>query len=118
MDFDQAAMWRRLSNDPGNYYTQVAEPERYQFRQFVENLLHQGTVTVEFVKSDGSTRAMICTLSENFGAKYNRNHEVTENVVKPRRRPTQEVRTVWDCGAGAWRSFRWDRLKKVEFTIV
>ena len=87
-----------------------------EFRKFVEDLLHAGQVTVEFVKADGATRAMICTLSEDHGAKYNR---VTESVEpgKPARQPTQHVRTVWDCEAGAWRSFRWDRLKMIGFTI-
>ena len=116
MDFEQAEMWRRLQNDPGNYYTQISESERVEFRKFVEQLLHAGQVTVEFVKADGATRAMICTLSEDHGAKYNR---VTESVEpgKPARQPTQHVRTVWDCEAGAWRSFRWDRLKMIGFTI-
>jgi hypothetical protein len=118
MEFEQAEMWRRLTSDPGDYYTQAAVDQREQFRKFVEGLLHQGQITVEFTKSDGSIRAMICTLSEDFGAKYN---PVTESAAvtpgKPRRRPTEEVRTVWDCESGAWRSFRWDRLKKIGFTL-
>ena len=118
MNFDQAEMWRRLSNDPGNFYTQAAESERADFRKFVEGHLHQGRITVEFVKSDGTTRAMICTLSEDHGAKYN---PVTEAAAvtpgRPRRKPTEEVRTVWDCESGAWRSFRWDRLKMIGFTL-
>jgi predicted DNA-binding transcriptional regulator YafY len=24
---------------------------------------------------------------------------------------------VWDCNANGWRSFRWDRLRKIAFTI-
>jgi hypothetical protein len=116
MNFEQAEMWRRLQNDPGNYYTQISEPDRVAFRKLVEQLLHEGQVTVEFTKADGSVRAMICTLSELHGAKYN---HVTESVEasKPARRPTDHVRTVWDCEAGAWRSFRWDRLKMIGFTL-
>lgn len=118
MNFDQAEMWRRLSNQPGNYYTQAAESERTNFRRFVENLLHEGRVTLEFTKADGTTRAMICTLSEDHGAKYN---AVTEAAAvtpgRARRQPTEHVRTVWDCEAGAWRSFRWDRLNKIGFTV-
>jgi hypothetical protein len=120
MDFDQAAMWRRLSDDPGNYYTQAAEPERAEFRKFFESVLHERRATVEFVKSDGARRVMICTLSEDHGAKYRTNDaDVTKTVnqARPQRAANQEVRTVWDCEAGAWRSFRWDRLVRVEFTI-
>lgn len=116
MDFEQAEMWRRLQNKPGNYYTQASEGEREDFRKFVEVLLHEGQVTVKFTKSDGTERAMICTLSENHGAKYN---PVNESLTpaKPRNRPTHQVRTVWDCEAGAWRSFRWDRLQMIGFTV-
>jgi len=78
MDFEQAEMWRRLTNDPGNYYIQAAVDQREQFRKFVEELLHQGRVTVEFTKADGTVRAMVCTLSEPHGAKYN---PVTESVT-------------------------------------
>ena len=117
MDFDKAEMWRRLSNDPGNYYTQAAESERADFRRFVEGLLHEGQVTVEFIKADGTVRAMICTLSEDHGAKYNPVTEAAVTPGKPRRQPTEHVRTVWDCEAGAWRSFRWDRLNKIGFTV-
>ena len=118
MNFEQAEMWRRLQNDPGNYYTQLGEPDRVEFRKFVEQLLHEGQITVEFVKADGTTRAMICTLSEDHGAKYNpvtQSQSLVENQA--RRRPTDTVRTVWDCEAGAWRSFRWDRLKIIGFTF-
>jgi len=118
MDFEQAEMWRRLSNEPGSYYTRAAESERAEFRRFVEGMLHQGQVTVEFVKADGTVRAMICTLSEEHGAKYNP-VTATESTTpgRQRRQPTDQVRTVWDCEAGAWRSFRWDRLNKIGFTI-
>lgn len=117
MDFEQAAMWRRLSNEPGEYYTQAAVRDRDEFRAFVEGLLHEGTITVEFVKANGETRVMICTLNEEKGAKYSHN-DTSVTPIKPSARPrSQDVRTVWDCTAGAWRSFRWDRLKKVEFTI-
>lgn len=118
MDFDQAEMWRRLSDQPGNYYTQSAEGERAEFRKFVEAVLHEGRATVEFTKADGTVRAMICTLSEDHGAKYNAVTEAaTVTPGKPRRQPTEHVRTVWDCQAGAWRSFRWDRLIKIGFTF-
>lgn len=113
-------MWRRLQDKPGNYYTQAAEPERQEFRKFFEGILHEGRATVEFQKSDGTVRVMICTLSEDHGAKYSSNDtNVTEAVNKTRkpRATNSDVRTVWDCEAGAWRSFRWDRLLRVGFTI-
>lgn len=118
--FEKAAMWRRLQDQPGNYYCQAAEPERAEFRRFFESVLHDGRATVEFTKSDGSRRVMICTLNEDHGAKYHSNDsDVTKPTTSARkdRAVNNEVRTVWDCEAGAWRSFRWDRLIRVEFTI-
>jgi hypothetical protein len=117
MTFEETVMWHRLSGTPGNYYTQAAEPEREAFRVFLRSLLHDGKVTVEFTKSDGSTRAMICTLNEDFGAKYSTNDTVVEGKERKAKKSNPDVCAVWDCEANAWRSFRWDRLKQIDFKI-
>lgn len=114
MDFKKAEMWRKLQGEMGNYYCQVDEAERVEFRKYFETLLHEGIITVEFTKADGSVRKMICTLNEEKGAKYNHDSEQTPASAK---KVNNEVRPVWDCDAGSWRSFRWDRLKKVSFTF-
>lgn len=115
MNFEETVMWNRLTNTPGNYYTEAVEEDREAFRIFVENLLHEGRVTVEFAKADGATRVMNCTLNPEFGAKYRSTDEVSESSV-PRKR-NKDARTVWDCDANAWRSFRWDRLKRIDYKI-
>lgn len=117
MQFEQAQMWRRLQDKPGNYYCQAAEPEREEFRKFFESLLFTGRATIEFTKTDGSSRVMICTLSEDHGAKYSNNDTNITKTPKSNRKPTTDVRTVWDCEANAWRSFRWDSLLRVDYTI-
>jgi len=116
MNFEETAMWQRLSNGDANYYTKAAEPERTAFRAWLSGLLQSGTVTVEFEKADGTIRAMICTLNEEKGAKY----AVNENKGEPtasKKKPNSDVCVVWDCTQNAWRSFRWDRLKRIEFSI-
>jgi hypothetical protein len=115
MNFEQKAMWERLQSKGGNYYTEAAEPERAEFRQWMKSLLREHKVVVEFIKADGSTRAMVCTLNEENGAKYvvNENQEASANKKKP----NDDVCAVWDCEQGAWRSFRWDRLKRIEFSV-
>lgn len=119
MNFEQKTMWERLKGNPGNYYTQAAEPEREAFRQTLKGALFDGRVTVEFLKADGSIRVMVCTLSEDFGAKYSVNESTETTPVDPTSPPkvNNTVQKVWDCEAGAWRSFRWDRLKRIEFSI-
>ena len=118
LTFEQQRVWNRLNDKPGNYYEQSAEPEREQFRQFMKGILQDGPVLVEFIKADGSVRAMNCTLSEEHGAKYIMK-ENTVPVEKAHLPPkvNNDVCKIWDIDQNAWRSFRWDRLKRIEFSI-
>jgi len=111
MNFEKSQIWRNLTNEPGNYYCQASESEREEFKRWVHGLLNEREVTVDFVKADGDLRSMKCTLSEPLGAKY------TMNEAKTPKKPNPEVCVVWDTGKNAWRSFRWDRLKRIEFYI-
>jgi hypothetical protein len=113
MDFEQSQMWRELTDDPGNYYCQVSNSERELFKKWMRGLLQEREVVVDFVKADGEFRSMKCTLSEDLGAKY----VVIENQDRPKKKPNPEVCVVWDCNQNAWRSFRWDRIKKVSFNL-
>jgi hypothetical protein len=91
--------------------------------------------TVTFVKADGTLRDMRCTLDPKMippqpprAAKPAkeapvdglRQHgflgEDREKValVEPEENHTQKV---FDLDAGAWRSFRYDRLKKINATL-
>jgi hypothetical protein len=117
MTFEETQLWTRLSEQGSEYYTQLAEPERESFRRSVKALLQEQRITVEFVKATGETRAMICTLNEQEGAKYivKENQDSVDTSTK--KTPNQDVCVVWDCGQNAWRSFRWDRLKRIDFKI-
>lgn len=120
LTFEQQSVWNRLQGEPGNMYSQAAEPEREAFRQMIKGVLQEGPVLVEFIKADGSARVMNCTLSEEHGAIY----KMTETreplpVEQAHRTPrvNNDICKVWDMDQKAWRSFRWDRLKRVEFSI-
>ena len=115
MNFEETVMWNRLTDQVGNYYTEAVEEDRETFRIWLKGLLHTGKITVEFVKSDGSTRVMNCTLNEDFGAKYHAKETVVEH--REPRKVNNDTCPVWDCDANAWRSFRWDRLKRIDFKI-
>jgi hypothetical protein len=54
---------------------------------------------------------MKCTLREDLGAKYS----VTES--KNSKKPNSDVCVVWDTNQQAWRSFRWDRVKRIQFDL-
>jgi hypothetical protein len=113
MSFERDQVWRSISGDPGNYYCRASESERQIFKDWIQNLLHERAVTVDFVKANGDFRSMKCTLKESLGAKYT----VNENREKPTKKPNPDVCVVWDVNQAAWRSFRWDRLKRIQFDL-
>ena len=131
MNFEETVVWNRLRNGQGDWYTEAAEGEREEFRRFVKGLLVDGIVTIEFIKSDGTTRIMTCTLNEDKGAKYTDSTEnltITEgkffvdghgdaHPVKKPKKVNTDSQKVWDCDKSEWRSFRWDRLKRIDFKI-
>lgn len=113
MNAEQSQIWRSLADDPGNYYCQAEEFEREAFREWLKVLLKERPVMVDFVKANGEFRSMECTLSTDHGAKYT----VNENQDRPRKQPNPEVCVVWDVNQSAWRSFRWDRIKRIQFNL-
>lgn len=117
MNFEQEQVWRRLSTtgEYDTYYTEATDAERLSFQKWVRGLLLDGEVTVEFEKINGETRVMTCTLSEQHGAKY-ANKTIQESDAKTRKK-NDDACAVWDTTAGAWRSFRWDRVKRIDFQI-
>ena len=104
--------WSSLLNQADSYYNSVSEPERALMRDWVRGILQEGEVIIDFVKADGEFRSMKCTLSESLGAKY-----TEKNATKNTRKPNPDTCVVWDLNREAWRSFRWDRMKKVTFNI-
>lgn len=97
-----------LSDRPGNYYSTANEKEREFFREWMGSVLRRETVTVDFEKVNGEFRSMTCTLQESYLPPINK---TTQKKANP------EVCVVWDCNQNAWRSFRWDRIKRIAFTL-
>ena len=111
MHTDQLKVWSAISNQPATYYVNASEEEREIMRDWVRGVLQEREVTVDFEKATGEFRSMKCTLNPDLGAKYT----MTEN--KTPRRPNPDVCVVWDTGQQAWRSFRWDRMKRIQFDL-
>jgi len=74
----------------------------------VIGLLHEGEVLVFFEKADGTMRNMLCTLKEELLPE-----QVDMEEVIQKKKPNPDVIAVWDTENKGWRSFRWDRLRKV-----
>jgi hypothetical protein len=138
MDWEKAEVFRLLKNQPGTQYQEGNEQERKLLRDWIQGLLNVSEVTVQFVKSDGTTRDMRCTLDRSrippAPVKTQPNpseildtstanvdglaeSKKTRRVGVTRREPDPVNQRVYDLDLGEWRSFRYDRLKKITTEI-
>ena len=79
-------------------------------RDWLVGVLKDSFVTISFTKKDGTKRDMKCTLNEEMIG--------TENAPKgvERSKPTESL-AVFDLEKNAWRSFRWDSITEIRFTL-
>jgi hypothetical protein len=84
-----------------------------EFKTWVKGLLHDNTIKnlcITFTKADGSDREMQCTLLES--------KIPTDKVPKGTgSQATDTTQRVFDTERGEWRSFKWESVKNVSFTI-
>jgi len=76
-------------------------------RKWLTKLLQDSVVEVTFTKKDGSERIMKCTLKEEY----------LPEIVGAERKKNEESLAVFDLDKKDWRSFRWDSIVEVKFTI-
>jgi hypothetical protein len=76
----------------------------------LRGVLRSEKVTITFTKKDGTERKMICTLKEDKipGEKAPKN---------TRKAQSEDAIAVFDLEKSDWRSFRFDSVKKVEFSL-
>lgn len=111
MNTDQLKAWSAIADQPATYYVNANENERKIMRDWVTSVLREREVTVTFNRADGAERVMLCTLQESV---------VPQQIVRENPEPRKynpDVCAVWDVKQGAWRSFRWDRITRIEFDI-
>lgn len=82
-------------------------------REWVKDLLREGTVDLSFIKKDGSVREMKATLKSDLIPDFK--EQVEEQQELPGRKKPIDSLAVYDVEAGGWRSFRWDSLLTVSF---
>lgn len=114
---EMAETIRTIDSISGAVFVDANEDQRQQIKDTIKELLNLGTVDVTFTKADGTIRDMNCTLNEHFGAKYivKENKEGSSQRTKT---PNDDVCVVWDTAAKGWRSFRWDRLVRINTKSV
>lgn len=85
----------------------IATPEG---KEWLRSMLRSEIVTVTFEKLDGTTRKMRCTLIENK----------IPDESKPKnsgKAQSDESIAVFDLEKQGWRSFRFDSVRQIEFTL-
>jgi hypothetical protein len=79
---------------------------------WIKGLLKDGVVEVTFIKSDGTERVMKCTLKDEVISEH-----WTPKLEDGQHKHSEDVLPVFDVEAKGWRSFRFDSIKSVDFTL-
>jgi hypothetical protein len=121
--WEQSETVRLLSGKPGTQYQESDETNQAIIRDWVRRLLQTTEVEVEFVKSDGTLRVMRCTLNPDKlpVAPVTLPTGPVDGIVnesRPRKQPDVHSIRVFDLDQQAWRSFRFDRLKRVSASLT
>ena len=84
-------------------------------KDWLKGLLHDGEVVVTFNKLNGDKRVMTCTLKEGVIPPATKEDTASQKKV---RKVSEDVCVVYDVNAKGWRSFRWDKVTGVEFSVA
>lgn len=106
------------------------------FKRWLKSHLAYGPTTVVFTKKDGTERVMKCTTNsdlvpqepvklEEAVAEHlatlphqtNTDSPIDFPAAKKPKKVNEEVMSVYDLEAKAWKSFRWDSVKQVRFEL-
>jgi hypothetical protein len=77
--------------------------ETAEGREWLQEMLRKGPVTVTFTKKDGESRVMTCTLEESVIPEQHRPKPLAEG--QEQRKRSDANLSVWDLNAAGWRSF-------------
>jgi hypothetical protein len=127
-DFVMGGMWekdevvRLLRSQPGTQYQEADDQIKEQIREWVRGLLQNSEVTVTFTKADGTDRDMLCTLDHSripvsIAKPVSSVDGIVRESRKPKKEPDPHSIRVFDLEKQEWRSFRFERLKKVTATL-
>lgn len=120
MSWEQQEIVRLLKGSPGTQYQQADDTNKMVIRDWVRSLLQKGPITVTFTKADGTDRDMLCTLDPERLPPPLVQIGPVDGIVKEskqRKQPDEHSIRVFDLEKKEWRSFRFDRLKKVTAEI-
>ena len=93
--------------------TTLSEKDVKIFKKWLKGHLAYGPTTIVFTKKDGTERTMTCTTKPELVPA----ESIVEGVEKKEKKVNEEVIPVYDLDAKGWRSFRWNSVKQVRFTL-
>jgi hypothetical protein len=80
-------------------------------KNWLRSLLKESVVSITFTKKDGDERVIKATLKEDL---------IPEEMIPKgtsTRKKSEESQSVFDVEKDEWRSFRWDSIKQLNFSI-
>lgn len=117
MEWEKQETMRLLQGRPGTVYQESTDQEKEAFRKWIKDVLRTGITTVEFVKNDGTLRTMRATLDYTYIPAATAPVPMAEAKETKPIKENNDVCKVWDAEAGAWRSFRYDRIKRISLEL-
>lgn len=93
--------------------TTLSDKDVKIFKKWLKSHIAYGPTTIVFTKKDGTERTMTCTTNSELVPA----EPIVEGVEKKEKKINEEVMPVYDLDAKGWRSFRWDSIKQVRFTL-
>ena len=88
------------------WYKNANAEEQKQFREWLLGVLRMHEkVEITFTKVDGTLREMKCTLKEG----------IAPTVENPKE--SDSLCVVWDTVMNNWRSFKFENIKQINFTL-
>jgi hypothetical protein len=93
--------------------TTLSEKDFKVFKKWLKSHLAYGPTTVVFTKKDGTERTINCTTKPELVPV----EPIVEGVEKKEKKINDEVMPVYDLDAKGWRSFRWDSIRAIQFSI-
>ena len=121
LTWEKGEIVRLLQGVPGTQYQEADDTGKELIREWIRGLLHTHEITVTFTKADGTDREMLCTLNWDHIPTDKAPKEtpttpidgIVKESKKPRKLTDPHSLRVFDLEKQEWRSFRFDRLKKV-----
>jgi hypothetical protein len=100
------------SEDENDYDNEPEDFTSDTAKEWIKGLLNDGVVEVTFTKSDGTERVMKCTLKDEVISEH-----WFPKETESQRKYSEDALPVFDVESKGWRSFRWNSIKEVNFSL-